>query len=632
MATKKTILVEVDLDQAIKEVDKLKNSLEKVTDEVKDVGDTADKEIDKVGSSAKKSSKGVGTMSTAFKGLGTAMKAAGIGLIIAAVAALGSVLSENQVVVDKVKTAWEAVSIVLHDFVNFIINNAQPTWDKMKTFFDDLTFDKVGEAIKKNLIERFESLIDTFGYVWEAIKKITSGDFSGAWDSLKDAGKESIDVFTGVNNTFDKTVEVLETVVESVKSYTDEVLKTAAVNIQLEKSALIAIATQAQLIEIYDRAAEQQRQIRDDESKSVEERIIANDKLLEVLDKQEKAMLSTAEAQIANAQAQYKKNASDENYIALIDAQTNKLGVLAQVEGFRSEQKVNEVALDKELLELSTSKAESDAQLAIDAKRFAAEKITDEDLRIQKLWEVLEEEKLVEQERLQLIIDSTTAGTQARVDAEIEYNTRMQELDQQTYEFKADNTLKQIQLKDDIVGASFGALDALVNIFGQESKLGKAVLVSKQLAAAAEIAIGISKIKFKATQTLAEASLDAGKTGTSIATGTAVTLSAGFPAAIPLLIGYAAAAVGVVSGIMSAFKTTKSITSKYGATGGASPKIDKPAVSTPSFNMVGTSGENQLAQTVAENNQEPIKAYVVSTEMSEQQEMDRTVEETASFG
>ena len=50
----------------------------------------------------------------------------------------------------------------------------------------------------------------------------------------------------------------------------------------------------------------------------------------------------------------------------------------------------------------------------------------------------------------------------------------------------------------------------------------------------------------------------------------------------------------------------------------------------PQFNIVGTSGTNQLAQSLSD--QPPIQAYVVSTEMSSQQELDRNRQDTATFG
>lgn len=51
----------------------------------------------------------------------------------------------------------------------------------------------------------------------------------------------------------------------------------------------------------------------------------------------------------------------------------------------------------------------------------------------------------------------------------------------------------------------------------------------------------------------------------------------------------------------------------------------------PRFNVVGTSGVNQLAQAVGQN-QEPVKAYVVSSEVSSQQSLDRNKIMSASLG
>jgi hypothetical protein len=113
----------------------------------------------------------------------------------------------------------------------------------------------------------------------------------------------------------------------------------------------LAAAQQALLVEEYDRQAEKQRQIRDEERNSIEDRKKANDELGTILDAQEKAMLAQADLQIAAAQADVNKNKNTENQTALIEAQGNRLAVLAQIEGFRSEQKVNDLALDRERLE-----------------------------------------------------------------------------------------------------------------------------------------------------------------------------------------------------------------------------------------------------------------------------------------
>ena len=67
-----------------------------------------------------------------------------------------------------------------------------------------------------------------------------------------------------------------------------------------------------------------------------------------------------------------------ENQIALTEALTNQEGVLAQVEGFRSEQDANRVALKKEELELTNSQIEAEGQRKISQLEANAELLTNE--------------------------------------------------------------------------------------------------------------------------------------------------------------------------------------------------------------------------------------------------------------
>ena len=57
-----------------------------------------------------------------------------------------------------------------------------------------------------------------------------------------------------------------------------------------------------------------------------------------------------------------------------------------------------------------------------------------------------------------------------------------------------------------------------------------------------------------------------------------------------------------------------------------------PSVSAPSFNVVGASATNQLAQTVAGQVNAPLRAYVVGSDISDQQELDRSIISTAGIG
>lgn len=55
-------------------------------------------------------------------------------------------------------------------------------------------------------------------------------------------------------------------------------------------------------------------------------------------------------------------------------------------------------------------------------------------------------------------------------------------------------------------------------------------------------------------------------------------------------------------------------------------------IQAPDFNVVGASQTSQLAQTVATQQDKPVKAFVVGKDISTQQELDRNITNTASFG
>ena len=115
----------------------------------------------------------------------------------------------------------------------------------------------------------------------------------------------------------------------------------------------------------------------------------------------------------------------------------------------------------------------------------------------------------------------------------------------------------------------------------------------------------------------------------------------GFPAAIPALIGYAATAVGIVSGVMAATKKTKSVATGLGGSGGGSgsvspptiPKIEIPQTESlpPAFNVVGASNTSQLADAIGGQSQQPIQTYVVSSDVTTSQEMERNIVTGASI-
>jgi len=55
-------------------------------------------------------------------------------------------------------------------------------------------------------------------------------------------------------------------------------------------------------------------------------------------------------------------------------------------------------------------------------------------------------------------------------------------------------------------------------------------------------------------------------------------------------------------------------------------------IQAPDFNVVGASQTSQLAESVAGQQAKPVKAFVVGKDISTQQELDRNITNTASFG
>ena len=310
-----------------------------------DIGDVT-KDTEKLTKESKKASTGVGGIGKAFKGMGTAIKAAGIGLVVALLAKLMEVFSKNQKVLDVFNTAMTALSIAFNDLFGFIENNIGTVVGYFKALFEDpsVKIKELGTAIKDGLVVRFNEFLEVLGLVGKAFGQLIDGEFSKAFDTIKEAGVQVVDVYTGVDDSFEK-------VTETIKGYVTETLKQADAITQTAKAAGRAEVEFARLNAKYLKDAEIQRQIRDDETKTFAERIAANEELSKVLAKQAKDQEKQVQVKIDNAQAQFNINKSEENFLELGRAKNEMLELEETITGQLSEQKTNQVSLEKELLE-----------------------------------------------------------------------------------------------------------------------------------------------------------------------------------------------------------------------------------------------------------------------------------------
>jgi hypothetical protein len=159
----------------------------------------------------------------------------------------------------------------------------------------------------------------------------------------------------------------------------------------------------------------------------------------------------------------------------------------------------------------------------------------------------------------------------------------------------------------------------------EKEKERKAILRKQELQAAADT-FGL----------LSEMSGKASKTGKAFAIAQAlINTYLGISAGVKL--GYPLAIPAVIQAAVTGFKAVKDIQATNPSAsggGGSAPSGGGGGSSSavPSFNIVGQSSTNQLSATIANQQNKPVKAYVVSGEVSTQQGLDRNAAATSTFG
>ena len=592
MAEEVNVELNVETKKAEKNVDDLTGGIKNLTKAVEEGNEQTAAGLKSIEETSKTTGEGV-------KGIGNAIKAAGVGLFLIALESMKELFMQNQVVADAVSGAFEGLALVFNDVFGFVTGGVE-------------SVQKLGDAFDKYFGKPIQTATQAFEKFGDAFSKIFGGDFSGALESAKEG-------FSGLGDAISETGDGFVEAATDVSEYVVDIKEAAVANVQLAKAAEKAEVINAGLLEKYDRQAEQQRQIRDEERNSITDRIAANEKLGKLLEEQNTVMLENANIVLKAAEVAFARNGSLENEIALITAKNEVMAVEATIEGFRSEQLANDLALDRERIELLNTEAESVSNLGFEKRKFDAEQEESDIIRIEKLRQINEEEKLVEAARLQAIIDEANIGTQAKVDAEIALN-----------EFLESNYQERIGLTNELKDAELAA-----DIAVKESAIAKIGVLQSGLGALKGMAEG--NLKLQKAIIVAEAAASIGQIimNTQIANAKAIAaspLSFGMPW---VGINSASAAIGIAATIASSKKALSAIgkggsiaseTSPSAIGGSGSAQMESQA---PEFNIVGTSGANQIADVVA--SQEPVKAYVVANDVTTAQALDRNIVESATL-
>jgi len=196
-----------------------------------------------------------------------------------------------------------------------------------------------------------------------------------------------------------------------------------------------------------------------------------------------------------------------------------------------------------------------------------------------------------------------------------------------------ENADKEAKIADALNQQKKDLLDAnLNNVASGFALLGQLAGKNRALQAAAiigESAVGIAKSVID-TQASNVAITAQGATLAIPSGGTSVTAAAALVSANNIMSG-----IGIAANIASTAKALSALKAGGGApsststgVGGGGSSVSIP----PEFNIVGASGETQLADAIGGQTQRPSRAYVVSSDVSTAQELDRNIIEGASIG
>lgn len=612
------------------DVSELNNNLNKLNKNLENTNNAANKTEDKLSLFGKATQKAANS----FKKLGDTLKGGfGVGLAVKAFDSLTGAIMENQEVSDALSRGM----IVIRAVAGQLVDEFKPLGQFLSKIFNDplQALKDFGKLLYDNIVVRFEGLMELLPKIGEAFSLLFEGEFKKAALVATDAvGK----VVLGVEDLSDKTVKVYDKLVEGatrVAKAGKKALDQSAAVVQAEKNVARLQVLYQGIVEKYDQMAEKQRQLRDDETKTIDERIASNKQLQDVLKQGEAEEKKNIQARIAGLNQQIAVNKTNvELQNERLALQQELTGVEAKYAGLMSETLTNEVSLKREALEIDKSRREAsieqmeagyEAALAekqaildrteliqSETDRLIAAKQAEMDLRNTEIAQVQQLRDLRTQE-FDAQLSQLTEGTAAYQDALNAKNNFLAESTAkektlqtglQTYIVKSEAEIAKSKRAAQMAGldAVSQALGGVIDLVGSESKWGKSLAVSQAII---NTYLGASK-----------AIAEGGTLGPLLAAGV------------------------VASGLAQVRQITRTKLpdppSEFG--GGSGGGDASASVPTPSFGpsvgiVGGQIGNNaQLAQAFGGVMRKPIKAYAVGQDMTSQQSLDRHISQNATLG
>ena len=605
MAAVEIIEIKGDASQAIAalkavgiEADKTQAKAKESNDAIKDGLEALDKRTGGAVSAFKSLQSGIGGAVKSFGTLKGAIIATGLGALLVAVTSLVTYFKNTERGGDALAVVMGALGAVVGKLTDVLVKLGEKLFEAFQN--PQQALKDFGKLLKENITNRIEGLLELLPALGKAIGLVLKGQFKEAAKTAADAAGK---VALGVENVTDKIGAAGAAAAEFAKTLAAAAKEGARVagllnDVEDAERALIVERAKA------NKQIAEARFVADDLTKSTEERIAAvlkagaleetvaskeikNQKLrLSALQAQARISETNEEQLVAIAEAEARVSELEQASIA----RKRRLGI--EVKGLRAEEKAaaDEKIKAEEAFAALQEKALSDFDLQQSASLDKAYEmlLTDQQREINavrdKYFALLQLDELSAEQRLAL---------EEKQSAEIVAITK-KTTDAQTALEKAAQDAKAAMVNQSI--------DAVQGALGALFKNSKAVASANVLIDAAQAAVGI----FKNSTSLPEpfGSINRG-------------------------IQLAALAATTVASIRDINRAQP--------TGGASTPSTPTSTPTapsqpPQFNIVGQGGVNQLAQSIGGQFNQPVRAYVVGSDVTTSQQLQRQRVRTATFG
>lgn len=578
------------IEKEVKSVEELQKEMNKLGKETKKVAqeNTILAKGKKAFSEFKDTIKGA---TAGFKGLGGAIKATGLGLLITVIASLVEYFRSSEEGSRKLAIAMETLGVITGKISEFF----QALGEKIFAAFTNpkqAIMDFVN-LIKENIITRFEGLLELVPKLGKAISLLFQGKFKEAGKTAADAvGK----VVLGVEDITDKVGGAVEAVVEFGKTVVKEVKEAVDVATQLvDQFRAIRDAQQKLIVDnaLLNKEMETQQKIAEDTNRTYEERKEALERLGEAQVKLAENLAQQARLEENNLKLQIQQ---ESNYEKREELETQ----LAEATAARIDA---ETALETRKLDAMRITAELELQ-EVERKQTIRDKLAEMELEdIENEFTRAQAELEAAMQRDLEELDRLKATEEEKQKVREFYTKKSKKLKKEEADFEK---LMQKQVSDANLQVASQALGAVASLVGENTAAGKAAAIAA---------------------TTIDTYLGAQKAYTS-------QLIPGDPSSpIRAAIAAGVAVAGGIANVAAILRTPTPGTSSGG--GGSAPS--RPAI--PSFDPAEALGGAAEADTSEENVQTlgeqtgstggAIRAYVVSDEMTSQQEADAKINDLA---